>query len=40
MEHIIAKLVHDLDQGKLTRRQRIEGLAFVATAASAVGASP
>jgi catechol 2,3-dioxygenase-like lactoylglutathione lyase family enzyme len=37
MEHIIAKLLQDFEQGKMTRRQLIQSLALTATAASAVG---
>src|SRR5258705_8271091 len=35
MEHIIGRLLHDYEHGKLTRRQLIQTLAFTATAASA-----
>ena len=38
MEHIIAKLLQDFEQGKMTRRQLIQSLALTATAASAVSA--
>ena len=37
MEHIIAKLVRDFEQGKMTRRQLIQSLALTVTAASGVG---
>jgi catechol 2,3-dioxygenase-like lactoylglutathione lyase family enzyme len=37
MEHIIATLLQDFEQGKMTRRQLIQSLALTATAASAVG---
>jgi catechol 2,3-dioxygenase-like lactoylglutathione lyase family enzyme len=37
MEHIIGKLLHDYEQGKVTRRQLIQTLAFAATAASTAG---
>ena len=37
MEHIIAKLVQDFEQGKMTRRQLIQSLALTVTAASGVG---
>jgi catechol 2,3-dioxygenase-like lactoylglutathione lyase family enzyme len=40
MEQIIAKLVHEFEQGKLTRRQLIRNLTIAATAASAVSAVP
>jgi len=40
MEHIIAKLLQDFDQGKMTRRQLIKSLALTATAASAVSVAP
>ena len=36
MEHIISKLLHEFEQGKLTRRQLIKNLTVAATAASAV----
>jgi len=35
MQHIIAKLVHQFEQGKLTRRQLIQNLTIAATAGSA-----
>ncbi len=34
MQHIIAKLLHEFEQGKLTRRQLIQNLTVAATAAS------
>ena len=37
MENIIAKLLQDFEQGKMTRRQLIQSLALTATAASALG---
>ena len=40
MEHIIAKLLQDFEQGKMSRRQLIQSLALSATAASAVAAAP
>jgi catechol 2,3-dioxygenase-like lactoylglutathione lyase family enzyme len=40
MEHIIAKLLHDFEQGKMNRRQLIQNLALAATATSAVSAVP
>src|SRR5262245_64913950 len=40
MESIIAKLLQDFEQGKMTRRQLIQSLTFAATAASAAGAVP
>jgi len=36
MEHMIARLLQDFEQGKMTRRQLIQSLALAATAASAV----
>jgi catechol 2,3-dioxygenase-like lactoylglutathione lyase family enzyme len=38
MELIIAKLVRDFEQGKMTRRQLIKSLAVTLTAATAAGA--
>ena len=40
MEQIIANLLQDYEQHKLTRRQLIQNLALAATAASAVSAAP
>ena len=40
MEYIIAKLLHEFEQGKLNRRQLIQNLALAATASSAVSAVP
>jgi len=40
MEHVIAKLVHEFEEGKLTRRQLIQSLTVAATAATAVGGTP
>jgi catechol 2,3-dioxygenase-like lactoylglutathione lyase family enzyme len=40
MEHLIAKLLQDFEQGKMTRRQLIRSLALAATAASAASATP
>src|SRR5712671_3432395 len=40
MEHIIASLLREFEQGKMDRRQLIQSLAMAATAASAVGATP
>src|SRR5712692_2241355 len=37
MEQIIARLLRDFEQGKITRRQLIQSLALTATAASAAG---
>jgi catechol 2,3-dioxygenase-like lactoylglutathione lyase family enzyme len=37
MEHIIATLLQDFEQGKMTRRQLIQSLALTAAGASAVG---
>jgi catechol 2,3-dioxygenase-like lactoylglutathione lyase family enzyme len=39
MEAVIAKLLQDFEQGKMSRRQLIQGLALAATAASAEQAS-
>jgi catechol 2,3-dioxygenase-like lactoylglutathione lyase family enzyme len=40
MEHIMAKLLQDFEQGRMTRRQLIQSLALAATAATAsAGAS-
>ena len=40
MEQIIAKLVNEFEQGKLTRRQLIQNLTIAAAAASSVSAVP
>jgi catechol 2,3-dioxygenase-like lactoylglutathione lyase family enzyme len=40
MEQIIANLVNEFEQGKLTRRQLIQNLTIAATAATAVSAVP
>ena len=40
MEQIIANLVNEFEQGKLTRRQLIRSLTIAATAATAVSAVP
>jgi len=40
MESIIAKLLQDFEQGKMTRRQLIQSLTIAATAATAAGAAP
>jgi catechol 2,3-dioxygenase-like lactoylglutathione lyase family enzyme len=40
MENIIAKLVHEFEQGKLTRRQLIQNLTIAAAAGSAVSSIP
>jgi catechol 2,3-dioxygenase-like lactoylglutathione lyase family enzyme len=39
MEHIVAKLLEDFEQGKMSRRQLIQSLALAATAAASVGTS-
>ena len=39
MEHVIAKLLHDFEDGKMTRRQLIQSLALAATAATASATS-
>jgi catechol 2,3-dioxygenase-like lactoylglutathione lyase family enzyme len=36
MEHIMAKLLQDFEQGKMTRRQLIQSLTLAATAAAAI----
>jgi len=40
MENIIAKLLEDFEQGKMSRRQLIQSLAVTAAAASAVNIAP
>jgi catechol 2,3-dioxygenase-like lactoylglutathione lyase family enzyme len=40
MEHIIANLLHQFEEGKLNRRQLIQSLTLAATAASAVSGVP
>lgn len=40
MEGLIAKLLENFEQGKMTRRQLIQSLALAATAASAISAAP
>ena len=40
MEHIIAKLLQDFEQGKMTRRQLVQSLAMAATAAAAASGTP
>ena len=40
MEHIIAKLLHEFEQGKLSRRDLIKNLTVAATAVSAATATP
>ena len=35
MEHIMAKLLQDFEQGKMNRRQLIQSIAIAATAAAA-----
>jgi len=39
MEHVIGKLLHDFEDGKMTRRQLIQSLTLAATAASAASAA-
>ena len=39
MEHVIAKLLHDFEDGKMTRRQLIQSLTLAATAATASATS-
>jgi catechol 2,3-dioxygenase-like lactoylglutathione lyase family enzyme len=36
MEHIMARLLQDFEQGKMTRRQLIQSLALASTAAAAI----
>jgi len=38
MEHVISKLVHEFEQGRLNRRQLIQSLAVAATASAAAAA--
>jgi len=40
MEHVIAKLLHDFEDGKMTRRQLIQSLTLAATAVTAANAAP
>ena len=40
MENIVAKLLQDFEQGKMSRRQLIQSLAVTATAASTVSMAP
>ncbi len=40
MENIIAKLLQDFEQGKMSRRQLIQSIAVTATAASVVSEAP
>lgn len=40
MEQVIANLIRDFENGKLTRRELIKSLALTVTAASVVGAAP
>ena len=40
MEHVIAKLLHDFEDGKMSRRQLIQSLTLAATAATAASAVP
>jgi catechol 2,3-dioxygenase-like lactoylglutathione lyase family enzyme len=39
MEHIMAKLLQDFEQGKMTRRQLIQSLALAATASASAAAA-
>src|SRR5216684_5461766 len=39
MEHVFAKLLHDFEDGKMTRRQLIQSLTLAATAATASATS-
>jgi catechol 2,3-dioxygenase-like lactoylglutathione lyase family enzyme len=40
MEHVIAEMLQNFEQGKISRRQLIQSLAMAAAAASAAGAAP
>ncbi len=40
MEHIIARLLQDFENGRMSRRQLIQSLGLAATAAVAAGAAP
>lgn len=40
MEHLIAKLLENFEQGKMTRRQLIQSLAVAATAVAGASAGP
>ncbi|MGD0966413.1 MAG: VOC family protein [Candidatus Acidiferrales bacterium] len=40
MEHVIAEMLRNFEQGKITRRQLIQSLAMAATASSAASAAP
>src|SRR5579864_3262028 len=40
MEHIVEKLLHQFEQGKVNRRQLIQNLTLAATAGSALNAVP
>jgi catechol 2,3-dioxygenase-like lactoylglutathione lyase family enzyme len=40
MEHVITEMLQNFEQGKISRRQLIQGLALAATAASAATAAP
>jgi hypothetical protein len=40
MEHVIAEMLLNFEQGKMSRRQLIQSLALAATAASALSAAP
>lgn len=40
MEHLIARLLKDFEDGKMTRRQLVQSLALTAAAASAARAAP
>lgn len=39
MEHVVAKLLHDFENGKMTRRQLIQSLTLAASAVAAAGAA-
>jgi catechol 2,3-dioxygenase-like lactoylglutathione lyase family enzyme len=40
MEHFVARLIHDFENGKMSRRQLIQSLTLVASAATAATAAP
>jgi catechol 2,3-dioxygenase-like lactoylglutathione lyase family enzyme len=40
MEHLIAKLLQEFEQGKISRRQLVRNLALTATGAAAVASAP
>jgi len=40
MEHVVARLLHDFENGKMTRRQLIQSLTLAASAVTAATAAP